>query len=214
MFDKVFHRLTVIGGPESRKGRLWWDCRCICGNTTWADQYKLLAGRTKSCGCLRRENLDRGNVLHGHLKGKIPSRTYTSWSSMITRCNNPNVDNYKYYGGRGICVCERWNVFTNFLEDMGERPIGRTLDRIDNEGNYEPGNCQWSDQSTQMKSRRLQTAKPSNTIYLTLCGKQIQLRDACKEYGISYTAVIHRRSRYKLSGTEAFLTQLDRLMDA
>lgn len=96
---------------------------------------------------------------HGHTTGKF-SPTYQSWCSMIQRCTNPNRESWPYYGGRGITVCPRWMSFDNFLEDMGERPPGLSLDRIDNDGNYEPGNCRWATPEEQHANRRAYTVTP------------------------------------------------------
>ncbi len=105
------------------------------------------------------------NYKHGHNpKNGKPSPTYISWYKMRQRCQNPNCENYKYYGGRNIKVCERWENFVNFLKDMGMRPEGKTLDRINNDGNYDPGNCRWATRKEQVHNRR--EAKDQKTQYL------------------------------------------------
>ena len=119
-------------------------CRCDCGNETSVMLTNLKTGKTSSCGC----NLPRK---HGY--GKTP--TYRSWYSMRDRCNNSRHVKYRLYGGRGVKVCERWNTdFLNFLADMGERPPGTSIDRINGDGDYEPGNCRWASSKTQATNVR------------------------------------------------------------
>lgn len=159
-------RLTILGPSPSRVGgRKAYVCVCDCGNETIVAGGSLREGGSTSCGCLRSERLSDSNskrAKHGHTRvgatrKRDVSPNYYSWKSMIQRCRNPNAPNYHLYGGRGISVCDRWqghDGFQNFLADMGERPDGKTLDRIDNDGNYEPGNCRWSDAKAQSNNRR------------------------------------------------------------
>lgn len=95
-----------------------------------------------------------GNLKHGHKRERWTSPEYQSWSAMRSRCRNPNDTDYHRYGGRGIVVCERWSTFEPFLHDMGPRPEGKTLDRIDSNGNYEPGNCRWATHKEQRANQR------------------------------------------------------------
>ena len=101
-----------------------------------------------------RRNTSVLNTRHGHVRVGRRTPTYSSWAGMVSRCTNPNQPGWKYYGARGITVCDRWRTFDNFLADMGERPDGKTLDRKDNDGNYEPGNCQWATPTEQVRNRR------------------------------------------------------------
>ena len=109
---------------------------------------------------------------------------------MRTRCNNPNHETYDRYGGRGISICERWNKFENFLEDMGERPEGMTLDRIDNDGDYTPENCRWSGKVQQMRNR-------SNNVLLTIYGKTMSVAEwhEIVAHEISYEGIRMRLRR-------------------
>ena len=127
-----------------------WRCVCDCGTEVVVRSVQLANGNTASCGCLRRDISRERKTVHG---GKGTAE-YAIWKAMRARCNNRKADNYPYYGGRGIKVCERWNDFANFLADMGPRPDGLTIERTNNDGNYEPGNCIWADMKTQSNNRR------------------------------------------------------------
>ena len=153
---KKFDRLLVLQAKNtsSLKRHILWKCVCDCGQETTATGSDLRSGHKKSCGCLQREITSENSTKHGHAKPKQQTRTYVSWASMHTRCKNKNAMNFKHYGGRGISVCERWESFENFLIDMGERPSGKSLDRIDVDGNYELSNCKWSTASEQVKNQR------------------------------------------------------------
>ena len=123
----------------------------------------MLNGFTKSCGCLKRE----ANRTHGHTSRTGNTPTYDSWKAMKFRCLNPKARFYRLYGGRGIKICDRWlHSFENFLEDMGERPAGLTLDRRDSNGNYEPQNCRWATPAEQVRntSRNIVTTEVARSI--------------------------------------------------
>lgn len=115
-----------------------WLCQCDCGKTVTVPGGSLRSGHTQSCGCVGK------NFRHGHSPKHKPTPTYISWRSMLHRCYNPNIASYKYYGALGISVCVEWMEFKTFLSDMGERPSGKTLDRIDPFKNYERSNCRWA----------------------------------------------------------------------
>lgn len=170
-----FGRLTVL---EYDPKRARWICLCECGKKTWVLPPSLKRGFTKSCGCLKSDLARIAHFKHGKAKSKI----FNIWSHIRRRCFNPNTKYYEHYGGRGINVCERWMNFENFYADMGDPPEGEgriSLDRIDNNGNYEPGNCRWANQKMQSDNKR-------TTRFFEYQGEKHTLRDWAKIKGVSY----------------------------
>lgn len=168
MIGKRFGRWTVISTSTPVGYDRKWQCRCECGNTKSVFECHLRRGKSKSCGCLTREvNAERMRT-HGHSVGHTESPEYSSWSSMIWRTRKHGRRAQQWYSGKGITVCERWMKFENFLADMGKRPEGKTLDRIDNAGNYEPSNCEWSTPSRQSTNRGVRSDNKSGCPGVTI----------------------------------------------
>lgn len=136
-----FGRLVVLGFDHRTSARRsMWRCRCDCGTEVIADGGNLRTSNTASCGCFRRDVSSATSTTHGH-GGETRSPEYESWCAMLARVRATSGLRFRDYGARGITACERWKSFENFLADMGPRPEGTTLDRVNNDGNYEPGNC-------------------------------------------------------------------------
>lgn len=183
VLGKKFGRLTVVEALDGRKAR----CICDCGKETIAFRTNLNKGHTRSCGCLKDELRSEINRTHGYAKDY--PKLYNSWGNMIGRCTRPNNKYYPYYGGRGITVCERWLDAGNFCEDMLPTwEPGLTLDRIDTNGNYEPGNVRWATRKVQQNNRR------TNRIIETPKGK-MTVAQAAEAFGMTYKCLSNRIHR-------------------
>lgn len=168
---KRFGRLVVT---EWESGA--WRCQCDCGGSKLASSNHLERGQIRSCGCLRPKHGGKG------------TRTYAIWRGIIDRCTREKHRNWADYGGRGITVCERWRSFPNFLADMGEAPSWGTVDRRDNSGNYEPGNCFWAGRKAQARNTR-------RNIVIIYDGRSQSLSAWAEEFEANYW-LLH--SRYRL----------------
>jgi hypothetical protein len=182
---KRFGRLRVIcRAGASLSGNRKWTCACDCGRTATIVGSCLASGRTSSCGCLNREALSRASTKHG----MTGSREYTAHAAMKRRCSNPNVSDYGRYGGRGIKVCERWEKFENFYEDMGPAPEGHSIDRIDVDGDYCPENCRWADDVTQGNNKR-------NNRRVIAGGESLTVAEWARKAGLPCSTVLSRLRR-------------------
>lgn len=175
-----FGKLTVIGFshrlPNTRGTHLVWLCRCDCGNTVSIRGMSLKKGHTKSCGCFRREAGFNKQFKHG----MTGSREWLSWTQAKQRCHTPSHHAYKWYGARGITMCNAWrDSFESFLQDMGPCPKDHEIDRIDVNGNYEPSNCKWATCREQARNKR-------TTIWFTHKGKTLTLKEWAERTGIPY----------------------------
>jgi len=166
---KVFGRLTVIRKSSSSIYRKTiWQCKCECGKYADVVGESLKQGHTKSCGCLAREALVKRNTIHGNATRSHKSRTYETWRGMIARCEDPLNKRYNNYHSKGITVCEEWHNFNVFLESMGERPEGLTLDRKDNSKGYYKDNCRWATVYEQANNRSNNNLQTYNGITMTM----------------------------------------------
>ena len=188
---RKFGRLSVIGRFDVQNKITRWECLCECGNVRVVRSNALQGGRSKSCGCLNREISQQSNRKHGQTKSNHTAATpeYTTWCGIVQRCTNPKNAHYDRYGGRGITICDKWrDDFTAFYEDMGKRPVGTSIDRIDNNKGYEPGNCRWTDKKTQQNNL-------SNNIVITHGGITMTLPMWAEKSGLSQSCLAARIRR-------------------
>ena len=200
-----FGRLTVIEAAGMRHRCIQWKCRCECGNIVVIDGTSLRRGRSKSCGCLSKELFIERNTTHNMTGTPI----HHTWSDMKQRCTNPKHNSYSRYGGRGITVCDEWlNSFQTFydyvskLEHFGEE--GYSIDRIDNNGNYEPGNIRWATDAQQRHNQR-------SNVFVEYKGEKMVLAEAARRSGICYMT-LSRRIKSGKTG-EALFKKVETLED-
>lgn len=180
-----YHRWTVLNLVQSLKNTTW-RCRCDCGVERDVQAGNLTAGVSRSCGCVRREVTAARSTTHGAARGRVETAEYQTWKHMKTRCLSPRCQDYPYYGGRGITICDEWvNDFGAFVRDMGPRPRGYTLDRRDVNGPYSPDNCRWATRKTQSNNTR-------RCIFVMHKGKRLTLKELAASYGVPYPAMLRR----------------------
>lgn len=175
-------RLTVIQEDGRRWSQRRWVCRCDCGQLTHGLSRSLTSGAKRSCGCLHRDVLIVRNRTHGC----VGHSAFPSWRDMMRRCYDQKASGYEYYGARGITVCERWHDPRNFIADLGERPPDMQIDRIDNDGNYEPSNCRWATRAQQVANRRVGPG------FRTLDGEPITVTEMARRLAMTQGALRYR----------------------
>lgn len=191
-----FGRWTLVERDYGRRYHYWW-CVCDCGGKKSVAFGSLRRGVSRSCGCYNRDAAKRRPANHG----MAGSATYNVWASMIQRCRNPRAASFRNYGARGISVCERWHDFREFLRDMGDVPAGRSIDRIDVNGNYEPGNCRWVTMREQQRNRTNNKLSAESVAVLRaeISRGVVTKKALAQKYGISagYVSHIEHRRAWK-----------------
>lgn len=185
---KKFNLLTIESRSDNdRFDRTRWNCLCDCGGRAVVAYFRLKSGHTKSCGCIKGKS---------RAKPYRDTPTYNTWLAIKQRCFYERHEQYENYGGRGIKVCERWSIsFDDFVADMGLKPDGMSIERIDVNGDYEPGNCKWATNEEQSRNRR-------SNINITMNGKTQCVKDWCDELGLNQDKV-YGRIRWGRSPVEA-----------
>lgn len=191
-FGKVV--VTKYLGSDSHRNGVY-RCVCDCGKETDVYTNSLKRGHTKSCGCSRHETLTTHGMSENMTASSEEMSTYKSWKAMLARCYNTNDGNYHRYGGRGITVCDKWRKFEGFLEDMGVKPRGLTIERLDVDKGYYKENCEWATYLTQNRNK-------TNTVWVMYKGRRLSLAEACELTGVKL-GTAHQRIRRGWSPEEA-----------
>jgi hypothetical protein len=186
--------------PSRRAGAIlyFWKCRCDCGTEREVLSSRLRHGETQSCGCFQRERASEASITHGASRDER-TLAYRSWLEMRRRCRPESVERYPAYAGV-VRICERWDDFKLFLEDMGECPPYHSLDRRDNEDGYNPKNCRWATCQQQSENRR-------STRFLTFNGETLPMGKWAKRLGISSSGLKYRLDKFKWSLEKSLTTK-------
>lgn len=194
---KKFGRLTAIGLADKKSRKTYWICQCDCGNLKIARSDSLQCGAIKSCGCLKKEQ-DKVNLTAHHSHKQSGKRIYNIWQGMKARCYNKNNARYHRYGGRGITICEEWkDDFSAFYEWSINNGYSEdlTIDRIDNNKNYSPENCRWSNNEEQCNNR-------DTNINITIGNATKTLMRWCEIFELNYKTIYARYSRNGFIGID------------
>lgn len=184
-----FGRLTAISNASRNGRRTMWLFACDCGREIVMSSDSVTRGLSKSCGCLKAEVTAARSVTHGESVDYKRSREMRAWRHAKERCYNPNCERYPQYGGRGIGMCDEWkNDLSAFVRDMGRCPRGMSLDRIDPNKGYEPGNCRWATNHEQARTR-------TDNVLVRHGNRTMVLKDFAKEVGVSYKSLHHRMKK-------------------
>ena len=178
---KTFARLTVVSYAGKKGTSSAWNCVCDCGELRSITISNLRSGRAKSCGCFARSRAKT------HGKARTPA--HRAWLSMRDRCRRVKAPAFVDYGGRGITICEEWDTFQGFFQDMGDPPKGLTLERVDVNGNYNKQNCRWANRTDQARNRR-------NSKFIVINGQQVHAKDAATILGVQYQTLMARSNVY------------------
>lgn len=202
LINERFGRLLVVKKAYAQNKKLYWECICDCGKTVFVNTSNLKTNRTQSCGCLKIDVLLQRSRKHNQRHTKL----YEVWKSIKQRCLNPKNKAYHNYGGRGITICDEWaNDFNSFYEWSMENSYkeGLTIDRINNNGNYEPSNCRWTTKIVQCNNTRVNN-------YVTINNETKSLADWCRYYNVSYSLVSQRIYKFHWDKIKALTTPVKR----